>query len=760
MFEVLGRLVARRPRFVVATWAVLAVLCGVTALTGLGGDGLFARLQAGAPAVAGSESAAGQEILDEQGPRSEQVTLAVENVDLDGGRQRWAALAEELDPVRADLVEADGVESVVSPFTFPEMLDDPAAEALVSTERDGFLVVVTLEAGASEEVHDTVVEILRDVPGALAPEAPGAGGVVGSGTLVADAIVGQMEEDLVTGEAVALPVALVIMVVVFGGFLAAGLPLLGSLVSIVGGLGILLGLSYVIDLDSVVVNVITLMSLALSIDYGLLVVSRYREELHRLGTPAVGGATADGAGGGRRRRGRGRDPVLLEAVRATIASAGRTVTFSALTVALAVTGLLLMRPEMLRAIAAAGIAAVLLAVACAVTLVPAVLVLLGDRMTRPSALSRVPGMRGLVRGLGDVSPRDGAFSRLARGVQRRPWLVMLGSFALLVLLASPVTGLSMRSSMAQMLPAGSEQREFTEVMSAEYPLARSPEIYAVAGTGTDDLDAWADEVADLPGVERVGEPAEAGDRQAGDHAVLPVFVSGGDASGEEAVAVVEDLRAMEPGFETWVTGQAAVQTDFNQALLDGLPLAGAVVVAAIFVLLFLMTGSLLVPLKGLLVNSLSLIASLGVTVWVFQEGHLSGLLGFDPVAGLESYVVAVVVAFGFGLAMDYEVFLLARIKEYWDAGAGNDAAVEHGLQRSGRIITSAAVIMIAVFGGFVAGDLVVIKQVGLALAVTVLVDATVVRMLLVPATMTLLGRWNWWAPAPLRRLYARLGVVH
>lgn len=244
------------------------------------------------------------------------------------------------------------------------------------------------------------------------------------------------------------------------------------------------------------------------------------------------------------------------------------------------------------------------------------------------------------------------------------------------------------------------------------------------------------------------------------YTAVEVFLDAEDAGGAEASAVVHDVRDLDPPFRTWVVGQAASQVDFNAALADGLPLAGGVIAVAVFVLLFLMTGSVLVPVKAILVNVLSLAASLGVTVWVFQGGHGADLLGITPVAGLESYVVAIVVAFGFGLAMDYEVFLLSRIKEFWDAGLDNDAAVERGLQHSGRIITSAAAIIVAVFAGFVAGDLLVIKQVGVALAVTVLIDATLVRMLLVPATMTLLGRWNWWAPAPLRRLHARLGVLH
>ncbi|MGN0113663.1 MAG: MMPL family transporter, partial [Cellulosimicrobium funkei] len=188
--------------------------------------------------------------------------------------------------------------------------------------------------------------------------------------------------------------------------------------------------------------------------------------------------------------------------------------------------------------------------------------------------------------------------------------------------------------------------------------------------------------------------------------------------------------------------------------------AVGIVVGATLVLLFLMTGSVVVPVKALLTNALSLAASLGVLVWVFQDGHLEGLLNFSSVGGIETYVVALVVAFAFGLAMDYEVFLLARIKELYDAGLSNDEAVRLGLQRSGRIITSAAAIIVVVFAGFVFGDLLVIKEVGFALAVAVLIDATIVRLLLVPATMTLLGRYNWWAPGPLRRVHRRLAITH
>jgi RND superfamily putative drug exporter len=210
-----------------------------------------------------------------------------------------------------------------------------------------------------------------------------------------------------------------------------------------------------------------------------------------------------------------------------------------------------------------------------------------------------------------------------------------------------------------------------------------------------------------------------------------------------------------------VGGRAGSQIDFTDALVDGFPPTALVVAVAVFVLLFLMTGSLLVPLKALVINSLSIAASLGLTTWLLTTTTGSGLIGLDePHGGLETYVVALIVAFGFGLAMDYEVFLLARIKEYWDRTRDNDLAVERGLQRSGRIITSAALIIIAVFLGFALGEVAAIQQVGIGLALTVLIDATLVRMLLVPATMTLLGRWNWWAPPALRRVHESFAIRH
>jgi RND superfamily putative drug exporter len=759
VFDRLGRVVTRRPRTILAAWAVIALVCVLTALVGVTGQGLFDRLRTGEPAVPGSESQEGRDILGEAEHTGTQVTYLVRGADLADPAQ-VTGLGEALKPAHADLTAIDGVDTVVDPFLLPGTVTNPAAAGLVSSAKDGFLVVVMLDHGLDEQAaaaaHDAVVDRLDAVPADLAGVAPGITGIASSTPIFAQEIVEQVREDLVTGEVVALPVALLIMVIVFGGFLSAGIPLVGALASIVGGLGVVLALTYATDIDSFVINVVTVLGLGLSVDYGLLIVSRFREEAHRLTAAASAAATETPATGLRRqRRRRSGGPVVEQAVRTAVATAGRTVIFSAVTVALAVAGLLLMRPEVLRSISAAGVAVVLLAVLAAITLVPAVLMLLGARMLRPSVLSRVPGLRRLVNGLGDVAPEEGVFSRLARAVHAHPWVVLVGTLAVLGVLASPITGLQMRNSTAELLPSASPQREYLRILAQDYPAAAAPDLTVVARADAPDAAGLAEQIGALPHVTQVAKPTAVGG-----YSVLNVFVDTDDAGSAEATAVVEDIRDLDPGFPTWVVGQAANQIDFNTALLQGLPVAGGIVVLAVLVLIFLMTGSVLVPVKAILVNILSLSASLGVTVWVFQQGHGADLLGFTPLSGLEAYVVAVVVAFGFGLAMDYEVFLLSRIKEYWDAGYSNDDAVVHGLQRSGRIITSAALIVVAVFAGFVAGDLIVIKQVGVALAVTVLVDATLVRMLLVPATMTLLGRWNWWAPAPLARFYARLKIVH
>lgn len=690
--------------------------------------------------------------MSDESEVGERITLAVTGLDLTDP-ENLAQAQRALNAFRPNIQEVDGVDSVLDPFLFPGGITDPSAMPFISTEADGFMVAVTLAADLSADVDSAAqqetISLLTDLSQDI-----GAQGVVSSSDLITDSIVHQLEQDLQRGELVALPISLLVMVVVFGGFLAAGIPILGAIASIAGGLGALYGFSFALELDSSVVNVVTVLALGLSIDYGLLIVSRYREELRRALDDAQAHPTRRNQGRPRR----GHDPIVHAALVGTMISAGRTVAFSGLTVAICVAGLMLMRADILRAVGAAGVSVVVIAVATAMSLVPAILGMLGRRLAKPSLLSRIPGVRVLLRKLGDVPPARGFFSRLATGTQRRPWLVMLLAAVALLVMAAPLLDLQMRNSTFELVPRDSDQRTFLTTLTDDYPILQDPPVTVV--TEPQSAAALAETIALLDEVTGVDAPQPVGE----DYVSLGVRLDTDDVSGPiatEAVRDIRELRVEDPTIgDYWVTGQAASQVDFVDSMIEGAPLAGGLVVLAIFVLLFLMTGSLLVPFKALIINSLSLAAGLGVSTWVFQDGHLEGLLNFTSAGGMESYVVAMATAFGFGLAMDYEVFLLARIKERYDGGDDNDTAVRDGLQRTGRVITSAALVMIVVFSGFIAGEMLVIKQVGFTLAVTVLIDATIVRILLVPATMTMLGDVNWWAPKPLRRLYRRFAIQH
>jgi len=729
-----GRWVGTHPLAVVVLW-VLLVAAGVGAALGaFGNEGLFERLGSGASSVPG-EAQDGSALLEERAPSGRSVLLQLDGLGPAGPAA--PGVQAPLAAGAADLAAIDGVVEVAAPLAAA----GPAAAALTSTDGTSALVTAALDPALPDAEGEAAAEAVGVRLDALADEvaqaAPGSSGRVGSVAGLVDDVNAQVQDDLRTGEAVALPLSLLVMVIVFGGFLAAGIPVVGALVTIGGGLAALLGFSHLIDLDASVVNVVTVLGLGLCIDYGLLVVSRYREELRALadaGQPATERA------------------VRTRALEATLAAAGRTVVFSAVTIAVSLCGLLVFRADILRSMGLASFSVVVLALLVALTLVPALLALGGAALARPGLATRVPGLRALARRTGDVAPEEGRFSALARRVQRRPWAVLVGVTAVLLVAASPVLSLQLRSDGVQLLPVGNPSREFFTDLEERFPAASSPAVTVVAEATPAQARAYAAELAAVPGVASVDPPTPVGDL-----VTLGVRVDG-DPLGAAARDVVADLREQRPEFPTWVTGQAAAVVDFTAELTSRAPWAVALVVVATFALLFLMTGALLVPLKALLVNVLSLGASLGVVVWVFQEGHLAGPLSFTPTGGVETFVPPLVLAFGFGLAMDYEVFLLARILEARERGARTDAAVVLGLQRSGRIITSAALIIVLVFAGFVAGDLLAIKQVGLALAVAIAVDASLVRMLLVPAVMTLLGERNWWAPAPLRRLHARLGV--
>ena len=744
VFASLGRRVARHPRWFVLAWVVITVLGFALASFGVQGQSLFERLSTGAPGVPGSESQTAEDILARTSTSGSSLSLLVRGLD-----PTSPGVATTMATMNTELAAVPGVTSVFDPYVVPGGVTNAAAAPLLGRSGDGFLVVVDLDPALSKDANTTalgtVATRLAQVTRELSATAPRVTGIVGGSSLITAAITHQVEDDLRTGEAIALPVALVIMVLVFGGFLAASMPMVGAVASIAGGLGSLLFYSYLISMDASVVNIVTILGLGLSIDYGLLIVSRFREELHKL---------LDADTGRRPRRHRG-DGAVTEAIVRTMSTAGRTVAFSAVTVGVAIAGLMVFRPDLLRTFGAAGVTVIVIAVATALTLVPALLTMTGRRLAKPGLISRIPGLRTALARTADVQSEEGTFSALATRVQRRPWWVLGGVLVVLAVLALPLGSMQLRNSMTELLPAGSTQRTYLSALADQYPSSSSPTVVIVAQTSLAEAQTWSTTLSGVPHVTSVDAPTAQGG-----YVVIGVRADTTDPGGAIARDVVHELRALPHPFPTWVTGQAAVQIDFTHALVDRAPWAIGIVVLATFVLLFLMTGSVVIPLKALLANAISLSAALGVLVWVFQDGHLSGVLDFISTGGVETYVLALVIAFAFGLAMDYEVFLLSRIKELHDAGVADDVAVRLGLQRSGRIITSAAAIIIVVFAGFVAGKMLVIKEVGFALAVAVLIDASLVRLLLVPATMTLLGRWNWWSPKFLTRIYDKLAITH
>jgi len=601
------------------------------------------------------------------------------------------------------------------------------------------LVSVTVEGvdGAlpDDADVDAAIEDLREAADELRESHPDATVEVGGGRLLVESIVEISENDLKRGEAVALPIALVVMLVVFGGFIAAGIPLIGAGVSIAGALGALLGFTFLLDIDTTVVNVVTAVGLGLSIDYGLLIVSRFREE-HR----AAGLAGRDGR---------------LAAILRTAETAGRTVVYSGVTFAIASLGLLVFEPRIVKAIGLGALAVTVIAIASALTLIPALLSLTGDRLLKPGALTRLPGVGRVISRFGDIAPDDGFFSKLTRRVQRHPAIVTIACGLLLVLLGSPLASLRLANTSVDALPASSTQHGFLEALSDHFPDATSPRVALVTETEKD-AETWAAAVTSIEGVESTSTPIETGDAWRTIVRVDPV-------DGIDVVNAIRSERAavQDDGLgDAWVTGTDARTVDFSSSLLASAPWAALIIALGTVLFLFLMTGSLVIPLKALVASALSLGASIGVLVWGFEQGNFAPFMGFDPadVHGVDVLVLLLTFAFGFGLAMDYEMFILSRIKEQVDGGVPDREAIARGLQRSGRIITSAALIIIVVFAGFATGDLMVIKQLGTALAVAVLLDATLVRCLLVPALMTWQQRIMWWAPRWMKRLHARIGL--
>lgn len=533
----------------------------------------------------------------------------------------------------------------------------------------------------------------------------------------------RVESGLARAEMIAFPLLLLLSLWVFRGMVAALLP---PMVGAVTVLVTFIALRLVNELSPITiyaVNLVTGIGLGLAIDYSLFIVSRWREEGARHGYGA-------------------------EAMRRTMATAGRTILFSGVTVALAISSLLVFPLPFLRSMGIGGSIAALVGVAVSLTLLPAVLLLLGARI---DALSP----RWLRRAADhDARPDErGRWYRFAAAVMRRPGLVAVLAGGLLIACALPAGRVHFISADERALPGDNPARIVTEDLRRAVPEGSDDRLDVVVRAPRPAVRRYARRLADTPGVRRI-----AGVRGIGDGRWrVPVQLTHPGAS-DAALRTLDRLRALEPPGERWIGGRTAAFDDQQASLVDHLPEAAAILTVTTLVLLFLFTGSVVLPIKTLIMNLLTIGATFGLLVLIFQDGRLQGLLAYTGAGGLESTQPVLLCAIAFGLATDYGVFLLSRIAEARRQGLGEREAVAAGVERTARIVTAAALLFCVTIATFATADVSVIKQMSIGTGLAVAIDATIVRAMLVPALMALLGRWNWWAPRPLRALHRRLGV--
>ncbi len=668
-------------------------------LLGFGlGTGVFGRLTDTVESVHGSEAERAEELLESVDPTGESITALVTGEDV-----RDAGLRAAVDGAVADVRRIPNVAEVPDPYETPGLVADGGRAVLIPVT-----VVSGLDDDVEEDVFGTAADRFREV---------GEGEVlVSGGPLLGEEMGERAQEDVARAEMISLPVVLVLLLVIFGGLRAAALPLLVAIGGVAGAFLALFAFSMVTEVSVYAVQTTTMLGLGLAVDYALLMVVRFREE--RRDAP---------------------DPDDIPAiVHRTVAASGRTVLFSGLTVAVCLSGLLVFPNTFLRSMGLAVAAVVVVDMLAALTLLPALLARFG---------ARIPAAR---------APRGGKepgrfFARLARVAIRRRLAVPLLVVAGLVTLAVPAFSMTLAVGDARSLPEDAEARQLDDALRAHYPAGSgvSP-VVVLLRPGADP--ECVERFSSLPGV------AAAETTALPDGGTVLELTPTGTVDGPVATGLVEEVRELRGDEPVLVTGTAAHLVDFRAMLASHAPWAAAIVLVGVAVLLFAFTGSVLVPLRTIATTLLSLGAALGVVVWVFQDGNLAGWLGTQGLGALNLTAPPLTIAIAFGLAMDYELFILARMRENWLRTRDERTAVVEGLRSSGRVVSCAALLLAIVFAAFMTGGFSPILQVGLGLTLAVLIDATIVRMLLVPATMALLGRHAWWAPAPLRRLHDRFGL--
>ena len=685
-------------------WLVAGLALAFAIAAGILGGPVSGQLHQGGFTDRSSESeAASRTLANATGARSDRSVIALVRIDgIDSASSR-----PEVAKVAAILEGDTDIESVVSYYS----THDPS---LISSDGRKTLVI-----GVFRQVNDDAVAAAaaRLNSRLSSDHAVTLGGV---GMTFAE-VQSNVQADLARAESLAFPILFLLMLWVFRGVVAALLPLLVGVITV---LGTFLGLRLVnaeVPLSVFALNLATGLGLGLSIDYSLFVVSRFREEL------AAGKA-------------------VPEAVQATVTTAGRTILFSSLTVAAALASMIVFPLKFLFSMGVAGVIVVALAAGTALLVLPAVLRLLG---TRVNALAPRRWRR-------EEASNRGFWYSLSQGVMRRPAIIAVASAAVLIAMGLPFLNIRFNSVDATTLPATASARVVDTAIKRDFPnQIGTPAVIVIAASSdrAADVAGFAQRVADVRGVAGVTPPRYLGSGVWRLDARL-----GEDPYSTGSVNALREIRALDPGFPVQVGGLTASFVDLQQGLLAKLPLAIALVTVTTLLILFLMTGSVVLPIKAVLMNLLTLSVTFGALVFIFQYGHFQRLLDYQSSRALEQTQPVLLFAIIFGLSTDYGVFLLARIKEARAGGLANREAVALGLQRTGRIVTAAALLLCVAIGAFATSQIVFMKELGLGTVVGVLADASIVRALLVPSLMAILGERNWWAPRPLRWLHSRFGI--
>ncbi|HEY3435525.1 MAG TPA: MMPL family transporter [Solirubrobacterales bacterium] len=701
MFDYLAQLANGKAKRVALLALVFFLVAGAV------GGGVADRLDPYGAEDPATETVQAMDRLEEAGLRIPAVIAVVEDAPVasPATRQRVEALEQQ---VR----ERPDVASVTGYY-------DTRSKAFVADDGKSTYFAVALKATEDKPWQEAGAEIadeLNEEPGVL----------VGGAAVAQEQVNHQVEEDLKKAEMLAFPLLFLLSLLFFRSLVASVLPLMIGGLAIVGTFLILRLASEVGSISIFALNLTTALGLGLAIDYSLFIVSRYREEIAKSGPG-------------------------LEAMRRVMATSGRTVFFSSLTVAAAMASLLVFPQRFLYSMGLGGALVALFAALISLTVLPAVLTLLGNRVNSgaPKFLQR--------RAEADARPDEhGFWYRLSRFVMRRPLPIATLSALFLIVLGLPFLQIKFNTVDPEVLPESASAYQTYQQVSTEFPPYHETPIWIdVEGGGPKAAAAVAAEVRGVDGVAEVAPPQ----KLTPDVTALQVisanpFIS--EAS-QTTVNEIRDLRAP-PGTTVLVGGATADFVDFQSSLTEHLPIALAIVIVSTLIVLFLMTGSVILPIKSLIMNFLTLSAVFGLLVLIFQDGRLEGFLDYSSPGAIEQTMPILLFAVAFGLSTDYAVFLLSRIKEARDSGASDSESVAIGLERTGRIVTAAALLFAVAMGAFATSQIIFIKENGVGTALAVLIDATIIRALLVPSLMELLGKWNWWAPAPLRRLHERWGI--